>query len=122
MNRGWLLVSCAIAAVLIAGCGVSTRPSDYVGEYVFQPRNVPTAEFASFLVLKSDGTAFEVHYSGSTGQVLTVQTTWYLHQGRRLEVIIDNRAYPTDPNCHCIRLFIDAGYVDGESRYYEKYR
>jgi hypothetical protein len=123
MKREWLLISCALLAVLITGCaGVSSKPVDYVGEYVFMPKNMPTGESASFVILKNDRTALEVHFSSETDKVLTAQTTWYLHRGTNEEVVIGNRAYPIQHTRAGIRLFIDTLYVDGESRYYEKFR
>jgi hypothetical protein len=123
MKRKWLPISCAIAALLITGCaGVSTKPIDYVGEYVFMPKGMPTGESASFVILKNDHTAFEVHFSTETDQFLTVQTTWYLHRGAEEEVVIGNRAYPIQHTRAGIRLFIDSLYVDAEARYYEKLR
>jgi hypothetical protein len=123
MKRQWLLLSCAITAVLITGCaGMSTKPIDYVGEYVFMPKSMPTGESASFVILKNDGTALEVHFSSETDQVQTAQTTWYLHRGREEDVVIGNRAYPIQHTRAGIRLFIDTPNLDAESRYYEKIR
>jgi hypothetical protein len=123
MKRKWLLISCAITALLITACASpSTKPIDYVGEYVFMPKNMPTGESASFVILKNDHTAFEVHFSSETDQVLTAQTTWYLHRGTDEEVVIGNRTYPVQHTRAGIRLFIDSPNLDAESRYYEKVR
>jgi hypothetical protein len=82
------------------------------------PNYMPTGEYASFVILKKDHTAVEVHFSRESDQVLTVQTTWYLDRGA---VVIGNRTYGVEDKGGGVRLFID-GYHDGEARYYEKRR
>ena len=100
----------ALAALVLAGCTghVSTNSSDYVGEYVFTPHEAPPAEFADFLVLRSDGTALEVRYSRSSGQVSTKERRWVFNdKGTSPALVIGGFGHPIDGTGTNIRLFIN---------------
>lgn len=71
----WALL---LSVLILTGCGgrATTNVSDYVGEYVYTPHQPPPDRFANFLVLRADGTAVEVRYSRSSGQLSTVEKRW----------------------------------------------
>lgn len=119
MRRNWLV--CFLVAMLSAsGCSssVSTNPNDYEGEYVFKPNNASPGDFASFVILKKDQTAVEVHFSKATGQVQTTQTRWYLSHTTGENVVIGNFSHPVEGSKSAIKI----GINEDLGQYYEKVR
>jgi hypothetical protein len=114
-----LLMLCFLAMLCALGCSstISTNPSDYVGEYVFEPVNAPPGDFASFMILKKDQTALEIRFAKETGQVKISEGRWYLDRGTSEDIVIDKRAYPIHRSHSTIRLT-----VNEVGQYYEKFR
>jgi hypothetical protein len=119
MKRKWL--ACLFFSMLSAtGCSSapSTNPNDYVGEYVFKPSNASPGDLASFVILKKDQTAVEIHFSKDTGQVQTTQTKWYLSHTTGENVVIGDFSHPVEGSRSAIKL----GINDDLGQYYEKVR
>lgn len=73
----WLVL---LGTLLIAGCGqgVSHNRDDYVGEYIFTPRDtdIPSRQ-ADLVRLRPDGTAVEIRFDAA-GKLSVNETTWSL--------------------------------------------
>jgi hypothetical protein len=94
----------------LSGCGgpVSGTSSDYSGEYVFTPHEDPPPQFADFVVLRSDGTAVEIRYARSSGQVSTTEKRWkFVDNQAGRKVAIGDFAHPIEGTGTNIRLFIN---------------
>ncbi|SRR5579883_2235999 len=119
MKRSTLMcLSLMLFAVLGCSSPASTNPTDYVGEYVFQPFNSDPGKFADFLILKSDSTAVEIRFSKSTGQVTTTQTKWDLSSRNGEYVGIGDFSHPVEGSRSDIKL----GINDDLGQYYVKVR
>jgi hypothetical protein len=108
------------AALLLTACGAppSTTPGDYVGEYVFMPRNADPEEFASLVVLMRDRTALELHVSRATGEIRSTKKRWYLDHTTQENVVIGSFRHPIEGSRSDIKLAID----DDLGKYYQKVR
>jgi hypothetical protein len=116
-----------VAYMLLTGCGspVSKNPSDYVGEYVYNPINHPVdtfpEPFASFVILKRNHTAVWLRFVKSTGQVLITERKWrllYVPGANEEDVLIGSLGLAIERSGSTIRLRIS----DDVDEYYEKVR
>ena len=96
----------------------STNIDDYVGEYVLEPNNAPTGEYADFVILKKDRSALEIRFSKDTGQVLTTQKSWYLSHTTGENVVIGTFSDPITVFGSQIKLHINHDL----GQYYDKIR
>jgi hypothetical protein len=114
-----LVISCCLAVLCTVGCSstASTKPSDYVGEYIFTPFNTVPGDFASVVILKGDQTAIEFRFARNTGQVQTTQKKWYLSHTTGENVVIGNFSHPVEGS-RPIKLGINGDL----GQYYEKVR
>ena len=110
------------AFLTVASCdaAVSTRPSDYIGEYVFAPYGAsPSSTFADLLILRSDSVAIEVRYSPGTGAVSTAEKHRHISShGDNATIVIGGFEHPIEHGPPRVRLGID----DDLNTYYEKVR
>jgi len=119
MKRSILIcLSLILFAVLGCSSSASTNPSDYVGEYVFQPFDSDPGKFADFLILKRDFTAVEIRFSKTTGQVTTTQTKWDSSSRNGEYVGIGDFSHPVEGSRSKIKL----GINDDLGQYYVKVR
>lgn len=116
-----------VAYMSVTGCGspVSKNPSDYVGEYVYNPINHPVdtfpEPFASFVILKQNHTAVWLRFVKSTGQVLITEKKWgllYVPETNEEHVLIGGLGLAIERSRSTIRLRIS----DDVDEYYEKVR
>ncbi|HTD37179.1 MAG TPA: hypothetical protein VK669_06685 [Candidatus Limnocylindrales bacterium] len=118
--RSLVAAAFVAAALVLAACGAppSTNRDDYVGEYVFMPRNTNPEDFASFVILKRDGTAVEVRFAQATGKITSTNTRWRLYASTSETVSIGSFAHPVEGSPSDIKL----GINDDTDFYYEKVR
>ncbi|HUN82794.1 MAG TPA: hypothetical protein VMU48_00375 [Terracidiphilus sp.] len=118
--KGFSFATLFIASVVTVGCSspASKNPNDYVGEYVFMPKNAVPGQFASFVILKKDQSAVEIRFSKNTDQVQITRQKWYLTQTTSENVVIGDFSHPVEGSSSALKL----GINDDLGQYYEKVR
>jgi hypothetical protein len=104
----------------MTGCAtkISTNPHNYVGEYVFQPSSAYPGSFASFVVLREDQTATEIHVARQTGQVQIIESKWYLYHTTSENLALGKFSYPIEGSGSGVKLEANGDL----GQYYEKVR
>jgi hypothetical protein len=110
-----------VGTLLIAGCseGVSHDRRDYVGEYIFTPRDtdIPPSH-ADLVRLRSDGSGVEIRFDTS-GKLSAKETTWSLiDTGTGPGLVIDGFKHTISRRGSVLHLDSNADL----NEYYEKVR
>ena len=111
-----------MALLSFSACSQESRSGniDYAGEYVFSPgsEEIPSGT-ANYLVLRSDGTAAELHYDRPTGRIKVKESLWKSEDGSSgPEIVVGDRGYPIDASNQRVRLYVNYDL----DMYFEKVR